>query len=212
MNRVEKWNEVYTILFPDDNSDSIPSPCKYRTENNQWMRYDLFLGADYENTDDEVRGGPEDYAMILRREMPGLVRRQLDVMFQTELQDLEVALRPRIEQIMTDVQSGLLRMFQASDGESNMEPGAPEAQQDHQDPTSSGTNLQDGYFEAEQGSNLNYPDDIEGDWDRDPSVSYSAATLFSDTFFDISFEKMLDPAFVCVETGSLAPGESNPET
>ena len=43
MNRVEKWNEVYTILFPDDNLDSIPSPCKYKTVNNQWGALWLIL-------------------------------------------------------------------------------------------------------------------------------------------------------------------------
>jgi hypothetical protein len=28
MTEVERWNEVYTILFPDSDQDSLPTPCK----------------------------------------------------------------------------------------------------------------------------------------------------------------------------------------
>ncbi|KAK0719110.1 hypothetical protein B0H67DRAFT_459235, partial [Lasiosphaeris hirsuta] len=94
--RVDKWKEVYTILFPDDDVDNLPSPY-------------------YETIDSDARGGIGDYSVFLRREMPALVRQELDLMFQDELQDMEVTLRPRIEQMMIELQPRLLRMFQESE-------------------------------------------------------------------------------------------------
>src|SRR3954453_21624229 len=71
---------------------------------------------DYETTNNDARGGIENYPVFLRREMPAAARRELDLMFQDEFRSLEVALRPRIEQLMIDLQSRLLRTFRENEG------------------------------------------------------------------------------------------------
>lgn len=152
----------------------------------------------------------EDYSIFLRREISGLVRRELDIMFQDELRDVEVTLPPRIEHIMIDLQPRLLRMFQESEVALDEEPGVPEPQQAHQNLALSGASLQNAHSDADLGSTFNYPDDLEQGWDRDPSVSDSAVTLFPDAFFDISSEKLLDPTFASAEMGyNTAPDGSH---
>lgn len=226
------------ILFPDDNVDNIPSPCKHRYLLSPCTEYLANLGVtDYEPTDNNGAGsGVEDCAVFLRREMPPAARRELDLMFQDELRDMEVALRPRIEQLMVNLQSRLLRSF--GEGESGGDPGEPdEPQEQEQEPEpeplgevnqdlvspesrAGASSSQDAEYDAtaatdvatfEQGAplpefNFTESDDVaqqEGlwDWDWDPSASGSAVTLFpSEAFFDISFEKLLDPTFACGET------------
>src|SRR3954463_13168012 len=71
---------------------------------------------DYETTNNNARGGIENYTVFLRREILAAARRELDLMFQDEFRGLEVALRPRIEQLMIDLQSRLLRTFRENEG------------------------------------------------------------------------------------------------
>jgi hypothetical protein len=81
--------------------------------------------TDYENT---TLSGPsraegmESYAVFLRREMPALVRRELETMFQNELRAVEESLRPQIEQMVIALQPRLLRMFQQSRSGEEREP------------------------------------------------------------------------------------------
>lgn len=74
--------------------------------------------------------GIESYAVFLRREMPAIVRRELEVMFQTELQAVEESLRPQIEQMVIGLQPRLLRMFQQSISAEEREPDLLPDQED----------------------------------------------------------------------------------
>ncbi|GAB1318649.1 metalloendopeptidase [Madurella fahalii] len=187
MTEAEKWREVYKILFPDDDFNTMPSPY-------------------YENVDGDGKaldavGGMEDYTVFLRREMPGLVRRELEMMFQNELREVEESLRPRIEQMIVGLQPRLLRMFQES---ANVEHGQtePERHEAHQ-----------GDDALQEGSLL---DSVrEPDFDADPSLSYDCLADVEETWgwgclpsdsagelepgsstYDINFEKLLDTSLL----------------
>ncbi|KAK4454189.1 S-adenosyl-L-methionine-dependent methyltransferase [Podospora aff. communis PSN243] len=94
----EKWREMYQILFPDDDPKTMPSPYYEPTQLNAPS------GAE----------GMASFAVFLRREMPALVRRELESMFENEFQALEESLRPQIQQLIIDLQPRLLRRFQES--------------------------------------------------------------------------------------------------
>ncbi|KAK5658999.1 hypothetical protein OQA88_1085 [Cercophora sp. LCS_1] len=189
MSREDRWNDVYKILFPDDDVNKIPTPYYGVTDTNQ------------------ARAGIENYAVYLRREMPGHARRELDIIFQDELQSLQDTLRPRIEQTMINLQLRLLRMFR--DGEAPSPEPSPEPSPDILDEPGE-LSLQDSastpHFAA-----INEPESTSFDytqslqrilWDHDPMVSAdSAVTPFPENNFDISFEKLLDQEFTCEDMG-----------
>lgn len=52
--------------------------------------------------------------MFIRREMPTLVRRELEVLFQDEFRDVEERLRPRVAEIVLNLQPRLLRLYKQS--------------------------------------------------------------------------------------------------
>ncbi|KAL2196686.1 hypothetical protein P885DRAFT_36905 [Corynascus similis CBS 632.67] len=99
----EKWREIYLILFPDDDSSSIPSP--YYNESEDGGGGDQSSG---------LSGELEDYATFIRREMPTLVRRELETLFREEFQDVEELLRPRVAEIVLNLQPRLLDLYKQS--------------------------------------------------------------------------------------------------
>ncbi|KAK3390701.1 hypothetical protein B0H63DRAFT_388880 [Podospora didyma] len=98
----DKWREIYMILFPDDDKATIPSPYYDQTD------YDL------DESSSSGTGELEDYATFIRREMPTLVRRELESVFQDESQDVEERLRPRMAEILLNLQPKLLRLYKQS--------------------------------------------------------------------------------------------------
>ncbi|EAQ87107.1 hypothetical protein CHGG_03726 [Chaetomium globosum CBS 148.51] len=101
MTDVDKWREIYMILFPDDEQGAIPSPY-YESEG---------------GNENQELGGPgelEDYATFIRREMPTLVRRELETLFREEFQDVEERVRPRIADIILNLQPRLLGLYKQS--------------------------------------------------------------------------------------------------
>ncbi|KAK0617776.1 hypothetical protein B0T17DRAFT_618444 [Bombardia bombarda] len=103
----DKWREIYMIVFPDDDRDSLPSP--------------YYDATDYETSSpnlssDHGRGSDlEDYATFIRREMPTFVRRELEALFQEdEFKDVDERIRPRVAQIMLDLQPRLLNLYKQS--------------------------------------------------------------------------------------------------
>jgi hypothetical protein len=56
----------------------------------------------------------EDYATFIRREMPTLVRRELETLFREEFQDVEERIRPRIADIVLNLQPRLLGLYKQS--------------------------------------------------------------------------------------------------
>jgi hypothetical protein len=112
----DKWREIYLILFPDDDQSTVPSPCEcFPRPPGPAADADL----DYSEEDAQgERGQPsgelEDYATFVRREMPTLVRRELEVLFQDEFQDVEDHLRPRVAEIVLSLQPRLLGLYRQS--------------------------------------------------------------------------------------------------
>lgn len=67
-----------------------------------------------ENQDLGCPGELEDYATFIRREMPTLVRRELETLFREEFQDVEERVRPRIAEIVLNLQPRLLGLYKQS--------------------------------------------------------------------------------------------------
>ncbi|KAL2148641.1 hypothetical protein VTH82DRAFT_2195 [Thermothelomyces myriococcoides] len=98
----DKWREIYMILFPDDDPETIPSPYYSESED----------GGDNHNSG--LSGELEDYATFVRREMPTLVRRELERLFQEEYPDIEERIRPRVADIVLSLQPRLLSLYKQS--------------------------------------------------------------------------------------------------
>ncbi|KAK7757625.1 hypothetical protein SLS62_000001 [Diatrype stigma] len=90
----DKWREIYLILFPDDDVETIPSP---------YYGDILFDKGSLE----AYRDSPESFIEFARREFPQFVRRELEVLFQTEFRDIGELIRPRIQEMMLMLQPRL---------------------------------------------------------------------------------------------------------
>ncbi|KAH7151376.1 hypothetical protein DER46DRAFT_638943 [Fusarium sp. MPI-SDFR-AT-0072] len=88
-----KWREMYQILFPDDDPTTIPDPCPSDSHT------------------------PAAFATFARREFPRFVRRELEVLFQSEFQDVEERIRPRVQDIVLNLQPRLIALYEQSAGE-----------------------------------------------------------------------------------------------
>ncbi|TDZ54352.1 hypothetical protein CTRI78_v006405 [Colletotrichum trifolii] len=91
LTEAEKWKQVYAIIFPDVREREIPSPY-YSTEDAQ-----------------TTLGGYEDY---LRRELPTLVRRQLEQEVERELSFVEEGMKQKVIEIARNLQLALFRGYQ----------------------------------------------------------------------------------------------------
>ncbi|SPO04555.1 uncharacterized protein DNG_07240 [Cephalotrichum gorgonifer] len=82
MNRTDegKWREMYLILFPDDDPETIPSP--YQPD------------ADV-IPDTAVSGSatPADFAVFARRELPHFVRSELETLLESDFPEMEERMR-----------------------------------------------------------------------------------------------------------------------
>ncbi|KAK1457718.1 hypothetical protein CMEL01_15701 [Colletotrichum melonis] len=103
LTEAEKWIQVYRILFPDVREREIPSP--------------------YHNAEDAEKnlGGYEDY---LRRELPPLVRRQLEKEVERELSFVEEGMKQKVIDIARNLQLTLFKGYQQLE---NQERGLQEA-------------------------------------------------------------------------------------
>ncbi|KAK0660058.1 hypothetical protein QBC41DRAFT_43970 [Cercophora samala] len=101
----DKWVEIYMILFPDDDPDSVPTPY-YDDQDDDTATPASGLGSGSSDL--------EDYASFLRREMPTLVRRELEVLFRNESRDVEDRLRSKVEDIMVGLQPKLISLYRQS--------------------------------------------------------------------------------------------------
>ncbi|KAK5652662.1 hypothetical protein OQA88_10256 [Cercophora sp. LCS_1] len=98
---VDKWNEMYMILFPEADSTSLPSPY-----------------YEYSPTEGNTPGSPEDefvrYEQFLRRELPGRVRQELETRIDERLNPIEEGLRDELVEIVRDMQLQLFELYKAS--------------------------------------------------------------------------------------------------
>ncbi|KAK2027555.1 hypothetical protein LX32DRAFT_436000 [Colletotrichum zoysiae] len=91
LTEAEKWTQAYMILFPDAREREIPSPY-YSIED---------AGTNL--------GGYEDY---LRRELPPLVRRQLENEIERELSFVEQGMKQKVIEIARNLQFTLFKGYQ----------------------------------------------------------------------------------------------------
>lgn len=100
----DKWREIYMILFPDDEEASIPSP--------------YYEATDYDDPSPPSNKTPgselEDYTTFVKREMPTLVRRELEVLLQNDFHDIDQRLRSRISDMVLQLQPRLLDLYKQS--------------------------------------------------------------------------------------------------
>ncbi|OHW98968.1 hypothetical protein CSPAE12_02357 [Colletotrichum incanum] len=91
LTEAEKWTQMYSIIFPDVREREIPSP--------------------YYNTEDADTslGGYEDY---LRRQLPPLVRRQLEKEVDREFSFVEEGLKQKVIDIARNLQLTLFKGYQ----------------------------------------------------------------------------------------------------
>ncbi|GKT66266.1 hypothetical protein ColTof4_02990 [Colletotrichum tofieldiae] len=104
LTEAEKWRQMYSILFPDVREREIPSP--------------------YYNTEDADTslGGYEDY---LRRELPPLVRRQLEREVERELSFVEEGMKQKVIDIARNLQLTLFKGYQQLENQERGAQGPP---------------------------------------------------------------------------------------
>ncbi|KAL8397041.1 hypothetical protein RB594_003946 [Gaeumannomyces avenae] len=87
----QKWRQMYRILFPDVREEEIPSP--------------------YYEDNDLNKGELEGFEDYLRRELPPLVRRQLEQEVDRELNFVEEGLKRRVINMVQGLQLTLLQSY-----------------------------------------------------------------------------------------------------
>ncbi|RYP83759.1 hypothetical protein DL770_005337 [Monosporascus sp. CRB-9-2] len=97
----DKWREIYHILFPDDDLETIPSP--YYDE--------ITHGHDGSRSSP---GRPEHFAAFARRELPRFVRRELGILFRQEFRDIGTRDHPRIQDLVLRLQPRLIDLYEHS--------------------------------------------------------------------------------------------------
>ncbi|KAI9686089.1 MAG: hypothetical protein M1822_004072 [Bathelium mastoideum] len=100
---VEKWVEVYTILFPNDSSESVPSP------------YYEFDNVDETSPLSPYSAGFARYQEFLRSELSGRVRQELVKEIEQELDISEERIRSKLPSILRIIQRTLAHVFQSSE-------------------------------------------------------------------------------------------------
>jgi hypothetical protein len=111
---------MYKVLFPDDDDTDMPSPCESQTHQSDQLpsanrpAVDHPLGSD---TTWESRREQEfdNYERYLRRELPRLVRQQLETAASEFSAPLENQLRGQLIEIVRDAQSQLFRQYRCTD-------------------------------------------------------------------------------------------------
>ncbi|KAK2024418.1 hypothetical protein LX32DRAFT_101817 [Colletotrichum zoysiae] len=118
MSEADKWNKMYTILFPDAEPNCIPSLCRLSS-----FQIDCFPAhrtTDYEYLGSglSVNGSPETefwrYEQFLRRELPSEVQRQLELRIEECLNPIEEILRNDLVNIVRDTQIQLFNTYRRS--------------------------------------------------------------------------------------------------
>ncbi|KAM7203143.1 hypothetical protein V8F20_004085 [Naviculisporaceae sp. PSN 640] len=107
---VEKWNEMYMILFPEADSANLPSP---------YYDYAAELPPPGSPGGEFIR-----YEQFLRRELPGRVRQELETRIEERINPMEETLRGELVEIVRDMQLQLFELYKAS---RNPETEQPEA-------------------------------------------------------------------------------------
>ncbi|KAK2060357.1 hypothetical protein LY76DRAFT_676665 [Colletotrichum caudatum] len=100
MTMVEKWNEVYLVLFPGADPTCLPSPFY------EYPKSDHAVG---DSTETEF----SRYEQFLGRELPSHVKRELELCIEERLNPIEESLRSQLVDIIRDAQIHLLSTYRS---------------------------------------------------------------------------------------------------
>ncbi|KAG9237203.1 hypothetical protein BJ875DRAFT_454343 [Amylocarpus encephaloides] len=105
MTEKERWEDIYRILFPDE---AIPSPY-------------------FEEPQDEVPSSPDSqnltiYTEYLRRELPRMVRAEIEESLRHQMQPVQTALLAGLVDTMRECQDRLFRSFADQQGQPSGQP------------------------------------------------------------------------------------------
>jgi hypothetical protein len=116
-----KWKGVYRILFPDDNEDGMPAPCRFFEPPNAKIGCLRIPDIEYQSCTGDAAEQPNiaRFQEFSRLELPRLVRRTLETVVERETQPLEHKLKERLVDIVKQCQTQLETMFQAASGSSS---------------------------------------------------------------------------------------------
>jgi len=116
MTEEERWTEIYMILFPEDETGTLPSPCKcsHRHSKPQPSSFCLVV---YDTISQGAEAGApgiglKDYSAFLDQEMPLVVHQELETAFQNDLCGVEESHRPQIERFIVEQQRRLFNRFE----------------------------------------------------------------------------------------------------
>ena len=177
-------------------------------------RRSRLIDIDYDDQSEEQKDGElEDFATFVRREMPTLVRRELEVLFQNEFQDIDERIRPRVAEIVLNLQPKLLHLYKQSQTPlSEWGPQPFEQTGSSREPTSTtgvpqgtdsgtvsatskstpDTAVSTNTFELP--SNMFQDGQFNPGWDAfNTSQGQSSADVELGLNWDLEFQKMLDP-------------------
>jgi hypothetical protein len=100
----DKWKEIYTILFPDDDHTMIPS-AYFEEEKRALTR-----------SDSGGSGDIEDFATFVRRDMPTFVRRELETLLSEQVTDFaeQQKMLPIVTNIINSFQPRLIQLYNKS--------------------------------------------------------------------------------------------------
>lgn len=170
------------------------------------------IDYDLEDSASPKSGELEDYTSFVRREMPTLVRRELENLFDNEFQDIEAHLRPRVAEIVLKLQPKLLGLYKQSQmplseyGPSSNEPVTNDSNltpaPSHRTGTDQGsTPTTDPYippssdFTFDHGGVLNFDDTGLGLGGWDQPLQFDGA--YGEGFnWDNDFNQLLNPALI----------------
>jgi len=175
------------------------------------------LGDDSPPTNNEL----EDYATFIRREMPGMVRRELERLFEDEFRDVEERLRPRVAEIVLNLQPKLLGLYKQS--QMPLSEYGPEQhhEQHDSDPMSHGSKRSDSVSGTGTGSEPtgwtpSSPPSrsaTDNSTQQTPSVTESGRESSTDPTVSVSPEtEALFANFVTVDQGLVPDTNTNPHT
>jgi hypothetical protein len=112
----DRWKDIYKLLFPNED---IPSPCKGSQKTDKGEPSDKL--TDFEPLQEETAMSPDSrdlasYENYIRRELPRLVRSNIEEAVRREMQPLEASLINNLVGIIQDCQDRVFRSYRETQG------------------------------------------------------------------------------------------------
>ncbi|KAH8717068.1 hypothetical protein GQ44DRAFT_762312 [Phaeosphaeriaceae sp. PMI808] len=106
----EKWNIIYLILFPDTAAGSQPSPY-YEEEEKEEEKDELDIPFEEMNNASPEPLGVQQFGAFLKRELPRLIRKELQTVLESKIGPLEETLKNELEDRIKSCQERLTKQY-----------------------------------------------------------------------------------------------------